>query len=280
MLYKIEHITRYFFSKEVFLEPHTIRLRPRSDSTQTLQKFEMDVNPEPTGRTNLVDIGGDSSSLWFEELTDSLSIVSKSEVETHRSNPFDFILATEKAHRLPMEYSGFDESVLEPYRAPSCDFGDKFQGFVAKILLESENSTLNFLSLLNSYISVNFEHEIRDEGLAYEPEETLSRMKGSCRDFVVLFAEVCRSMGIASRFVSGYTAGDPENDENYLHAWAEVYLPGGGWRGYDPTLGLAVADQHIALTSGATPLQASPVTGSFRGTGATAEIKYELTIST
>ncbi len=280
MLYKIEHITRYFFSKEVFLEPHTIRLRPRSDSTQTLQKFEMDVNPEPTGRTNLVDIGGDSSSLWFEELTDSLSIVSKSEVETHRSNPFDFILATESAHRLPMEYSGFDESVLEPYRAPSSDFGDKFETFVTKILSDSENSTLDFLSLLNSYISVNFEHEIRDEGLAYEPEETLSRMKGSCRDFVVLFAEVCRSMGIASRFVSGYTEGDPENDENYLHAWAEVYLPGGGWRGYDPTLGLAVADQHIALTSGATPLQASPVTGSFRGTGATAEIKYELTIST
>jgi len=179
-----------------------------------------------------------------------------------------------------MEYRGSDESVLEPYRAPSCDFGDKTQGFVAKILLESENSTLKFLSLLTSCICENFEHEIRDEGLAYEPEETLSRMKGSCRDFVVLFAEVCRSMGIASRFVSGYTAGDPENDENYLHAWAEGYLPGGGWRGYDPTLGLAVADQHIALTSGATPLQASPVTGSFRGTGATAKIEYELTICT
>jgi transglutaminase-like putative cysteine protease len=280
MLYKIEHITRYSFSKEVFLEPHTIRLHPRSDSAQTLKKFEININPEPAGRTNLVDIGGDSSSLWFDGLTDSLTIVATSEVETHRSNPFDYILATERAHRLPMEYRGSDESVLEPYRAPSSEFGDKFEGLVAKILLESENSTLNFLSLLNSYISVNFEHEIRDEGLAYEPEETLSRMKGSCRDFVVLFAEVCRSMGIASRFVSGYTAGDPENDENYLHAWAEVYLPGGGWRGYDPTLGLAVADQHIALTSGATPLQASPVTGSFRGTGATAEIEYELTIST
>jgi transglutaminase-like putative cysteine protease len=279
MLYKIEHITRYSFSKEVFLEPHTIRLRPKSDSTQTLKKFEININPEPTGSTNLVDIGGDSSSLWFDGLTDSLAIVTRSEVETHRSNPFDYILSSDRAHHLPMEYSGSDESVLEPYRAPSSGFGDKFQGFVEKILLESENKTLSFLSVLTSHIYANFEHEIRNEGLAYEPGETLSQMKGSCRDFVVLFAQVCRSMGIASRFVSGYTVGDPENMENYLHAWAEVYLPGGGWRGYDPTLGLAVADQHITLTSGATPLQASPVTGSFRGTGAVAEIEYEITIT-
>ncbi|MCH7950425.1 MAG: transglutaminase family protein [Candidatus Dadabacteria bacterium] len=279
MLYKIEHVTQYSFSKEVFLEPHTIRLRPRSDSAQTVQKFEIDVNPEPKGRTNLVDIGGDSMSLWFEELTDSLTIISRSEVETHRSNPFDFLLSSDRVHLLPMEYSGPDESVLEPYRMPSSDFGDKFEGFVAKILLESENSTLNFLSVLTSYINQNLEHEVREEGLSHEPGETLSQMKGSCRDFVVLFAEVCRSMGIASRFVSGYTVGDPENSENYLHAWAEVYLPGGGWRGYDPTLGLAVADRHVALTSGATPMQAAPVTGSFRGTGAEAKMEYQITIT-
>ncbi len=103
MLYKIEHITRYSFSKEVFLEPHTIRLRPKSDSAQTVQKFEIDVNPEPKGRTNLVDIGGDSTSLWFEELTDSLTIISRSEVETHRSNPFDFLLSSDRVHLLPME---------------------------------------------------------------------------------------------------------------------------------------------------------------------------------
>ncbi len=279
MLYKIEHVTQYSFSKKVFLEPHTIRLRPRSDSAQTVQKFEIDVTPEPKGRTNLVDIGGDSMSLWFEELTDSLTIISRSEVETHRSNPYDFLLSSDRVHLLPMEYHGPDESVLEPYRMPSSGFGDKFEGFVTKILLESKNSTLDFLSVLTSYINQNFEHEVREEGLSHEPGETLSQMKGSCRDFVVLFAEVCRSMGIASRFVSGYTVGDPENSENYLHAWAEVYLPGGGWRGYDPTLGLAVADRHIALTSGATPMQAAPVSGSFRGTDAEAKMEYQITIT-
>ena len=279
MLYKIEHTTRYSFSKEVFLEPHIIRLCPRSDSAQTLKSFDIDVKPTPIGTTKIIDVGGDSIFLWFEELTDSLEITSRSEVETHRSTPFDYILASDRAHRLPMEYGAPYETVLEPYRIPSSDFGDKFEGFVAKIMLESENSSLKFLSSLTSYINQNFEYEIREEGIAQEPEESLFKMKGTCRDFVVLVTEACRSMGFAARFVSGYTQGDLNNMENYLHAWAEVYLPGGGWRGYDPTLGLAVADEHIALASGATPIEVSPVTGSFRGTDAVAKIEYDLTIS-
>lgn len=279
MLYKIEHKTIYSYSKKVFLEPHIVRLKPRTDSAQILKSFEISIEPKPTGITKITDIGGDSLFLWFDDLTDILNIVTRSEVETTRSNPFDYILATDRAHRLPMEYSNEHESVLEPYRIPSAEFGDSFEELVAKILLESENSSLKFLSSLTNYISENFKYEIREEGMAQEPQETLSKMKGTCRDYVVLFAEACRSLGFAARFVSGYTQGDLENTDNYLHAWAEVYLPGGGWRGYDPTLGLAVADQHIALTSGASPLEAAPVTGSFRGTDATAEIKNDLTIS-
>lgn len=279
MLYKINHTTRYSYSKEVFLEPHIVRLRPRSDSHQILRDFEIDIKPTPSGRTFISDVGGDSIFLWFHDLTDSLEITCISQVETVLSNPFDYILASDRAHRLPMEYGNIYETVLEPYRIPSSNFGDKFEAFVAKIMLESENSSLKFLSSLTSFIYENFEHEIRDEGAAQEPEETISKMKGSCRDFVVLFAEASRSMGFAARFVSGYTEGDLSLMDNYLHAWAEVYLPGGGWRGYDPTLGLSVADKHVALTSGATPIEASPVSGSFRGTDATAEIQYELSIT-
>jgi transglutaminase-like putative cysteine protease len=279
MQYKIEHVTRYCYSKKVFLEPHTVRLRPRTDSAQTLKNFEIDVKPTPVGMTKIIDVGGDSIFLWFEELTDSLEIACRSGVETHRSNPFDYILASDRVHRLPMEYVSPYETALGPYRIASSKVGNRFEGFVAKILLESENSSLKFLSSLTSYIYDNFEYETRHQGLAYEPDETLSQMKGSCRDFVVLFVEACRSMGFAARFVSGYTEGDLSLMDNYLHAWAEVYLPGGGWRGYDPTLGLAVADEHIALASGAAPIETSPVTGSFRGTDATADIDYELTIT-
>lgn len=278
MLYKIEHGTIYSYSKEVFLEPHIVRLRPRSDSAQTLKSFEIEIKPTPKGMTKIIDTGGDSVFIWFEDLTDSLEIICRSEVGTDRSNPFDFILTSDRAHRLPMEYGKFDKTALEHYRIPSSGFGDEFDGFVAGIMLESENSTLKFLSTLTSNIYENFEHELRDIGPAQEPEETLSRTKGSCRDFVVLFNEACRSMGFAARFVSGYTEGDLSLMDNYLHAWSEVYLPGGGWRGYDPTLGLAVADKHVALTSGATPLEAAPITGSFRGTDASAEIDYSLRI--
>lgn len=279
MQYKIEHITRYTYSKEVFLEPHVVRLRPRSDSHQKLLSFHIDVKPTPTGKTFITDIGGDSIFLWFNEMTDSLEIKCNSEVKTELKNPFNYILTSDRAHRLPMDYSSLYSTVLEPYRMPSLEYGDIFEGFVANIVLESENSSLNFLSKLTSHIFEKFEHEIRHDGPAKEPQETLSKMRGSCRDFVVLFAEACRSMGFAARFVSGYTEGDLSLMENYLHAWAEVYLPGGGWRGYDPTLGLAVADQHIALSTGVTPIEASPVSGTFRGTGATATIEYDLTIT-
>lgn len=279
MLYKIEHITLYKYSQEVFLEPHTIRLRPRSDSSQKLKDFKITIRPRPAGTTTLLDSGGDSVFVWFEEMTDSLEIISTSEVETNRVNPFDYILASERAARLPMEYSKPVKTTLEPFRAPSVGFGDDFDGFVARIMLESSNDSLKFLSILNSYIFENFEHELREEGPAQEPSETLSRKSGSCRDFVVLFNEAARSMGFAARFVSGYTQGDLSLMQNHLHAWCEVYIPGGGWRGYDPTLGLAVADQHVVVATGATPLEAAPVTGSFRGTGAHAIMSYEISLT-
>ena len=84
---------------------------------------------------------------------------------------------------------------------------------------------------------------------------------GSCRDYAVLFMEVCRAMGIPARFVSGYQEGDTEQESRDLHAWAEVYLPGAGWRGYDPTLGLVVSDRHIPLAASAIPSYASAIEG-------------------
>jgi transglutaminase-like putative cysteine protease len=96
----------------------------------------------------------------------------------------------------------------------------------------------------------------------------------------VLYNECCRTQGIAARFVSGYHMGDAMVDENYLHAWSEAYIPGGGWRGFDPTLGLAVADGHLALAASARPALAARVEGTFRGTGARSEMSVQLAIQT
>ena len=114
---------------------------------------------------------------------------------------------------------------------------------------------------------------VRHEGEPQPPLVTLTQGQGACRDYTVLFLEVCRIVGLAGRFVSGYFGGEPENEERHLHAWAEVYLTNAGWRGYDSMFGLAVADQHIALAAGATPSLAAPTTGTFRGTG----VSYRMT---
>ncbi len=105
-----------------------------------------------------------------------------------------------------------------------------------------------------------------------------ARKEGSCRDLAVLFIETCRSVGIAARFVSGYHTVQPWQGARQLHAWAEIFLPGAGWRGYDPSQGLAVADQHIAIAAGATPQLAAPVTGSFRGNGVQSSFTAEIEI--
>ena len=106
-------------------------------------------------------------------------------------------------------------------------------------------------------------------GLRVAPQRGLSRTlhqrRGSCRDLAVLFIEACRLMNIPCRFVSGYTAGCDDDPDRQLHAWAEAYLPGAGWRGFDPSLGLAITENYLALAAAAQPASAAPVSGTFRG---------------
>ena len=108
------------------------------------------------------------------------------------------------------------------------------------------------------------------------PRVTLEKGQGACRDLAVLFVAACRALGFGARFVSGYHQGHSEPMRRDLHAWAEVYLPGGGWRGYDPSLGLAVADRHVAVAAGTRPDQAAPISGSFRGTGVSSRMRAEI----
>jgi transglutaminase-like putative cysteine protease len=130
-------------------------------------------------------------------------------------------------------------------------------------------STSDYLSALNEFISSNFAYEIREEGNPNKPEFTLINRKGSCRDYAVLFSALCRAMGLATRFVSGYYIGvapvDVPNQTHHLHAWVEVYLPGGGWRGYDPTQHEVVSGNHIPLAASCLPEEITPVHGSYRG---------------
>jgi transglutaminase-like putative cysteine protease len=143
----------------------------------------------------------------------------------------------------------------------------------------TNGDVIAFLGELNQFIYSSCQYLIRETGNPLPPGRTWSEKKGSCRDLTVLFIEVCRAMGLAARFVSGYQEGDLDNSEYHLHAWAEVYLPGAGWRGYDPTHGLAVSDRHIALAASAISEYAAPISGAInRPGGVQSTMKYHLQI--
>ncbi|MGL5035547.1 MAG: transglutaminase-like domain-containing protein, partial [Microcystaceae cyanobacterium] len=130
-----------------------------------------------------------------------------------------------------------------------------------EIALNCQQNPLTFLGTLTQRLYEDCDYTLREHGQPWEAGITWGQKQGSCRDLTVLFMEVCRTVGLAARFVSGYQEGDQSTEDWELHAWAEVYLPGGGWRGYDPTHGLAVSDRHIALVASPIPAYCAPIAG-------------------
>ncbi|NJR37845.1 MAG: transglutaminase family protein [Leptolyngbyaceae cyanobacterium CSU_1_4] len=279
-MYQISHITTYAYDRPVILAPHVIRLRPRSDVAQKLGQFSLAVSPRPHGTSELVDLDGNSIiKVWFkEEATTSLSIQALSQVETFRTNPFDYLLEPWAA-QLPIDYPASLSRQLQPYL--SGQFSGSLDPIATQLAQEvwqfTEGNTLAFLSELNQRIYTTCKYTIRETGMPLPPSLTWSQQIGSCRDVAVLFIEVCRAIGLAARFVSGYQEGDGDSGDRHLHAWAEVYLPGAGWRGYDPTHGLAVAAGHVAIVASAWAQNAAPVEGTLKP-GAQTTLHYQLLI--
>ena len=282
MEYHITHRTHYQYSQPIQLGPQQLRLTPRNDGGQRLKQFALQVTPEPSQRSDSLDAEG---NLVIQLRFDGQSIAqftleSRSQVQTHRTNPFDYI-AENWAITLPFAYPPGLRRSLQPYfrnadsdsPAPSHSVTDWAQ----TILHQQQNNASYFLTELNQTINRRSEYRQRETGAPQPAGVTLNQNIGSCRDFAVLFIEACRAVGLAARFVSGYQAGAPDqSDPLQLHAWADVYIPGGGWRGFDPTLGLAVADQHVAIAAAAEPAQAAPVAGPLQPVNGAAPLTTEL----
>jgi transglutaminase-like putative cysteine protease len=217
------------------------------------------------------------TEIWFNGVTPALSIVTELEVETYRANPFDFIFADPRHATLPIRYRDEDEVFLGIYTRPDTAGEGGVTELAAGVLERVEGRTLDFLTELCRHLYATVKSVERENGPAQSPQQTLELMTGACRDHAVLFIEICRLQGLATRFVSGYVA-EEDVRQTTLHAWGEVFLPGGGWRAFDPSIGLAVNDRYVALAASRTPSRAAPVSGSFRGTGATSTIKTGITI--
>ena len=278
MLYEISHTTIYRFSRTVFLEPHIVRLVPRSNADQRLRQFEIEFSPTPDGVADLIDAEGNAAvQAWFGGLTESLTISCRGQVETLRTNPFQYLPQAESM-RVPLSMSDGLSATLARYRSchPSAVATDAVSEFAQATTRHADGDLPAFLSLLTQRLYNDWETIHREKGPPWEATETLERLRGSCRDLTVLFMETCRAQGVPARFVSGYQEGDLDQARRELHAWPEIYIPGGGWRGFDPTHGLAVSDRHIPLAAAAHPSDAAPVVGSFRGTDAVVEMTVDI----
>ena len=267
MIFHIEHVTTYRYSLPVTLDPHVLRFRPRCDATQRLLQHSVAIDPRPAGQTQLVDLDGNSTiNAWWGGACSELRVEARFSVETFRVNPYDFIISDMQALKLPLRFSGDIQHSLAPYRVRGLP-SKEVDRFAESIAVRAGHETLPFLTTLSAALYEGTKKVIREEGPPYTPQRTLAEKTGSCRDLAVLFMDVCRAMGIPTRFVSGYWHADSEREKRHLHAWTEVYLPGGGWRGFDPSKGLAVSDQHVAIAAAPVPAGAAPVSGAFRGPG-------------
>lgn len=285
MRYKVIHKTHYQYTQPVQLRPHTLRLCPRNDGIQWLSAFDIAISPEPTKQQYWLDANGNTClQMAFGSAIESLKITTTSEVHTTRENPFDYLVEP-WALELPMDYPSAKALQLKPYLEWPSGWGideataPQVLDIACQLKREHRNNVGYFLTGLAQLIPQQCTYQQRLEGDPYPPAVTLAKRSGTCRDYTVLFMAVCRAVGLAARFVSGYQEGDLDGDVPHdLHAWAEVYVPGGGWRGFDPTLGLAVGDRHIALAAAIDPKQAAPVTGTFQP-GSKAETTLESRIS-
>lgn len=277
MQFQVQHTTRYRYSLPVRLERHTLRFRPRCDGTTRLIDYRLRVHPRPFTWSECLDLDGNAIvDVGFDGWTDSLTVISQFSAETLRQNPFDFVLEPWAA-MLPLY-------PIEPLSRAWAPYLEREQPSAAVdqlarvVYAEAGGRTVPFVTMLNRRISETIQATLRLEGHPQLPDVTLSSGVGACRDLAVLFIDACRSVGIATRFVSGYQSPRLPEHTRYLHAWSEVYLPGAGWRGFDSVTGLAVSEGHVAVAAAAAPMSAAPVVGSFRSDGATCSMETEMNI--
>jgi transglutaminase-like putative cysteine protease len=266
MRISVVHSTEYHYDEPVHLDPHVFRLAPRQDGGQRVLRYGLELYPMPTGRSECLDQDGNLvTQAWFATPSDSLVVRSNLEVETLRENPFDFLLQGGDTRPLPMSYAEPLAGVLMPYRGAASEASRDLQEFGERISRESGGVGTVFLMNLTREIFQGWRSITRPVGAPHPAPVTLDSREGSCRDLAVLFCAACRAVGYAARFVSGYEREAAAGEAPYMHAWAEVYLEGGGWRGYDPSRGLAVGSGHVGVAAARDPALAGPISGCYRG---------------
>ncbi len=267
----IHHLTHYKYDRPVSLSPQIIRLRPAPHSRTRVISHSLKVSPAGHFVNHQQDPYGNWLARYvFPELVTEFRIEVDVVADMTVYNPFDFFVE-EAAERWPFDYGQDLAPDLVIYRTPE-PVGPRLQAFLDR-LDRSQTHTVDFLVGLNRKLSHEVKYLIRMEPGVQSPEDTLTLASGSCRDSSWLLVQILRNLGFAARFVSGYLIqlkpdlialdGPPGTDHDFtdLHAWAEVFLPGAGWIGLDPTSGLLTGESHIPLAATPHYRNAAPISG-------------------
>ena len=267
----ISHKTTYKYDRSVNLSPHIFRLRPAPHSRTPIEAYSIKITPENHFFNWQQDpFGNYLARLVFPDKTAELSIDVEIIADLKTINPFDFFVE-KSAEEFPFEYSETIKKELLPYLEVT-ENNDLLKDFIASIDY-TPRKTIYFLIDINRKIYEYLSYNIRMEPGVQTCEETLTSKSGSCRDFAWLFVQTLRHLGFGARFVSGYLVqlksdeksldgpSGPEEDFTDLHAWAEVYIPGAGWIGFDATSGLLAGEGHIPLACTPSFESAAPVSG-------------------
>lgn len=271
----LHHKTSYQFDRLVSLSPHEVRLKPAAHSRTPILSYSLTVTPKDHFVNWQQDPYGNYIARFvFPEQVTALEFTVDLVADMTVINPFDFFVE-EDAEHYPFSYTDQLKHELSAYLKPD-PTGPLLKVWLERIeesLLKQEMSTANFLVAVNQQLQQDIGYLVRMEPGIQTPEETLTKQTGSCRDSAWLLVQIFRHLGLASRFVSGYLIqlkadiealdgpSGTKVDFTDLHAWTEVFVPGAGWIGLDPTSGLMAGEGHIPLACTALPSSAAPVTG-------------------
>lgn len=283
----LNHHKSYQFERPIFLGPHVIRLRPSPHYPLPIQSYTLKISPEDHSLSWRQDVYGNwLAKVNFPNPIQHFKIEVELLINLYPINPFQFLIDPD-AVEYPFIYEDLLKQELNSF------FEIKESGELLQQYLETLDTTrqftTNFITAINQKIAQDIEYQMRLEEGIQSCEETLTKRTGSCRDSAWLLVQIFRHLGIASRFVSGYliqlaideTPLDDSititKDMADLHAWVEVFLPGAGWIGLDPTSGMLTAEGHIALAVGSHPDMASPIVGTIEPCETT--LDFSLTVS-
>ncbi len=267
MKIQIHHRTSYQYAANVSFGPHRLMMRPRQGKGIELESCTFGISV-PHRLRWIRDLH--ENNIGLVDLTapaSELIITGDFALDISEENPFNFVILPE-ALEYPFSYEQDILAELRPLIETSYarDVDRLREWFHAFWHPGMRVGTLDLLQQLNSHIYRTFRYQRRMERGVQSPAETLERNSGSCRDFATLFMEACRLLGLAARFVSGYMHSPDITGRMSMHGWAEVYLPGAGWIGFDPSWGILADAYYFAVAVTRYPEHAPPISGTYLGT--------------